>query len=134
VGVDFGGKRIGIAAGEVDHDIASPRSAIQASGTLRIDAESIAKIAREEKAEMVVLGTPLDASGDETKMSRICRMLGAEIEKTGFKVEFIDESMTSLAAHSALREHEMTAAERRRHVDSEAACQILERFFIAQKG
>jgi putative holliday junction resolvase len=131
LGVDFGGKRIGIAVGEAEHKVASPRSAISASGTLRVDAEAIAKIARDETALQVVLGIPLDENGEETKMSRICRKLGDEISKVGFEVAYVDESMTSLASHSALREHDMTAAQRRRHVDSEAACQILERYWSA---
>jgi putative holliday junction resolvase len=129
LGVDFGGKRIGIAAGETEHKIASPRAAIAASGTLRIDAGTIAEIARSELVDSVIVGVPLDDEGGETKMSRICRMLGSEIEKTGFSVNYIDESLTSVAAQSALRNHDLTAAQRRKHIDSEAACRILERFF-----
>lgn len=131
LGVDFGGKRIGIAVGETEFQIASPRAAIEASGTLRIDAETIAKIAKAETATEVVIGTPLDADGAETKMSKICRKLGDEVLKTGFPVHFVDESLTSVGSEKALREHDLTAAQRRKHIDSEAACRILERFFDA---
>jgi putative holliday junction resolvase len=131
LGIDFGGKRIGVATGETEFKIATPRAAFVASGTLRIDAEQVKKIATEEQVKNVVLGVPLDSEGAETKMSRICRMLGSEIEKLGLEVAYVDESMTSVASQASLREFDLTAAQRRRHIDSEAACRILERFFDA---
>ena len=124
LGVDFGGKRIGIAVGETEHNVASPRPQIEATGTLRLDAVNIAALAKKEEAEKVVLGTPVVGT-EETKMSRICRMLGAEIEKLGFSVDYVDESLTSVQAET----RQWTAATIKKHLDSEAACQILERYF-----
>ncbi len=128
LGIDFGGKRIGVAVGETDHHVATPRSQIEATGTLRLDAVKIVEIATKEEATLVVLGTPVVGS-EETKMSRICRMLGAEIEKLGVPVAFVDESLTSVQAEAALSNREWTAATVKKHLDSEAACQILERYF-----
>lgn len=128
LGIDFGGKRIGVAAGETDHAVASPRPALEATGTLRLDAANIVEIAKKEECESVIIGLPL-VNGEETKMSRICRMLGAEIEKLDWPVAYIDESLTSATAESALKNQDWTAATRRKHLDSEAACQILERYF-----
>ena len=128
LGVDFGGKRIGIAVGETEHNVASPRPQIEATGTLRLDAVNIAALAKKEEAEKVVLGTPVVGT-EETKMSRICRMLGAEIEKLGFSVDYVDESLTSVQAEKALSTRQWTAATIKKHLDSEAACQILERYF-----
>jgi putative transcription antitermination factor YqgF len=128
LGVDFGGKRIGIAVGESDHNVATPRPQIEATGTLRLDALNIYALATKEEAKAIVIGTPV-VGNEETKMSRICRMLGAEIEKLGGKVEYVDESMTSVRAEEALRTQQWTAATVKKHLDSEAACQILERYF-----
>lgn len=129
LGVDFGGKRIGIASGDTETALPSPKQAIDASGKLSRDAEAIAGLARAESAELVVLGEPLDLNGEPTKMSKICRKLGDEISQTGFNVVFVNEALTSVASHTVLREFGMTAAQRRRHIDSEAACRILERYF-----
>jgi len=131
LGVDFGGKRIGIAVAEVEARVASPRSAIEASGALRRDAAAISELCKKEQATLIVVGEPLGADGEPTKMSKICRRLGDEIALLGHDVRFVDESMTSVAATADLRKQDWTAAQRRRHIDSEAACRILERFFDA---
>ncbi len=128
LGIDFGGKRIGVAVGETEHKVATPRPQIEATGTLRLDAANIFALATKEEAKAVVIGTPMVGT-EETKMSRICRMLGAEIEKLGGKVEYVDESLTSVMAEEALRSQQWTAATVKKHLDSEAACQILERYF-----
>ncbi len=114
--------------GETDHKVATPRPQIEATGTLRLDATNIYALAKKEEATIVVIGAPVVGT-EETKMSRICRMLGAEIEKLGGTVEFVDESLTSVLAEEALRTQQWTAATVKKHLDSEAACQILERYF-----
>jgi putative Holliday junction resolvase len=126
--IDFGGKRIGVAVGETEHHVATPRPQIEATGTLRLDAANIYAIARKEEASSIIIGTPVVGT-EETKMSRICRMLGSEIEKLGGKVEYVDESLTSVRAEEALRTQQWTAATVKKHLDSESACQILERYF-----
>ena len=126
--VDFGGRRIGVAVGESRPGVASARPNIEASGTLAKDAEAIAQLARKEEAEVVVVGLPLDAEG-ETKMSRVCRMLGACIEERGLTVRYIDESFTSAEAERDMHDAGLKGSERRKRSDGEAACRILERFF-----
>ncbi len=126
--IDFGGKRIGVAVGETDHKVATPRPQIEATGTLRLDASNIFALAMKEETTTVIIGTPMNGD-EETKMSRICRMLGAEIEKLGGTVEYVDESLTSVQAEEALKNQQWTAATVKKHLDSEAACQILERYF-----
>lgn len=128
IAVDFGGKRIGIAVGETEHGIASPRPNIAASGTLAKDAMAIATISEKEQAELVVVGLPLDEDG-ETKMSKVCRKLGGEIERLGLAVQYVDESMTSAEAERDMVDAGLKGSERRSRSDAEAACRILERFF-----
>ena len=127
LGIDFGGKRIGLAVVDTEIRLPEPRGVLQASGTLAKDALAIRAIAQGESIATVVVGLPLDLDG-ETQMSRICRLLGQRLEETGLSVQFVDESMTSQEAERAMRDAGMTAAEIRQRVDSEAACRILERF------
>ncbi len=126
--VDFGARRIGLAAGESQHGIASARPSLEASGTLARDAEAIARLAQEEEAEVVVVGVPLDGGG-ETKMSLVCRKLGACIEERGVSVRYIDESFTSAESEREMAEAGLKGSERRKRSDGESACRILERFF-----
>ena len=126
--VDFGGRRIGLAAGESEHGVASARPNLEASGTLAVDAEAIAGLAKKEEADVVVVGLPLDGGG-ETKMSLVCRKLGACIEERGVTVRYIDESLTSAESEREMAAAGLKGSERRKRSDGESACRILERFF-----
>lgn len=132
--VDLGAARIGVAIGELEFKIASPKPALAASGTLQRDAEAIVQLAKTEAAHCVVVGLPLGASGDETRMSRVCRQLGEKIEAMGWRVAYVNEAMTSVEAEQVLRESDRTAAARRKVRDGEAACRILDRFFHEVEG
>ena len=132
LGVDFGGSHIGLATGESEFGIVSAKPNLAASGPLAVDARSLVEIAAEEGADAIVIGLALD-SGEETKMSRVCRMLGDEIAKLDRKVEYVDESLTSSESEQAMRDSGLKASERRRKVDGEAACRILERFFDQER-
>jgi putative Holliday junction resolvase len=128
VAVDFGGKRIGIAVGESQTKVASPRPNLAASGTLARDAEAIHSLARAEEAQLVVIGLPLDESG-ETRLARVCRRLGEAVRALGVEVDYVDESYTSAEAEREMTDAGLKGSVRRKRSDAEAACRILERFF-----
>ncbi|MFZ4506953.1 MAG: Holliday junction resolvase RuvX [Fimbriimonas sp.] len=129
LGVDFGFERIGLAVGETDHQLASPRPVLSAAGSLKKDAEAIARLAKSEGADLVVVGLPLEQDQVEGRMARITRQLAGHLETLGCKVAMVDESLTSVNAETVMWEAGLKAAERKRKRDSEAACQILERYF-----
>src|SRR5262249_13195213 len=126
LGVDFGFARIGLAVGERELGVFSPRPALTASGALAKDAAAIVAKAKQEEAEAVVGGIPMHQ--EESRMERICGQLGEDLRGMGMQVFTVDESLTSAGAQSALREAGFTAAQRRRVVDGEAAVRILERW------
>jgi putative Holliday junction resolvase len=128
MGVDYGFRRIGIAFGETDPHVVTPRASIAATGTLARDADALSKLATADEARTVVLGLPVEEDGQEGKMARIARRLGALIEQHGLQVAYSDERYTSLEAEKLLREGDLTAAGRRKQKDSLAACLLLERF------
>lgn len=127
LGVDLGLKRIGLAVGEVEAAIATPRPVLAASGTLAGDARAIAELARLEEAARVIVGVPEGIEGSTSE--RAARLLAERLRLLGVDVVLVDESLTSVEASSAMVEAGLSAAERRRRVDSEAACRILERYF-----
>jgi putative holliday junction resolvase len=81
----------------------------------------------------MVIGVPYGIGGEETPMAKVCLRLIQRLQEEGATVFEVDESLTSLEAESNLRQSGGTAALRKSRLDSEAACQILERFF-AQHG
>jgi putative Holliday junction resolvase len=130
LGVDFGGKRIGLAVGEAEFGIFSPRPALAASGTLRVDAAAILAKAKEEEASMIVVGIPEFEA--DSRMSRVIGKLVDELRGLGASVETVDEAFTSVAAHQTMLEAGMKGSARRKAVDGNAACLILERWVAAR--
>lgn len=135
LGVDWGSRRIGFAVGELELGIASPRTPLPASGSLQTDASRIAAMAAVEEVERIVIGVPVqpDPEGDP-RQQRLCRTLAEKLRAQGLDVAIVDESLTSIEAEGHLRAGGETAATRRRRRDGEAACLILERYFVETSG
>ena len=129
--IDFGGKHIGVAVGESDARVATARPNLEATGTLTKDAAAIRAIAEKESASLIVVGVPTDENG-ETRMSRVCRQLGACIAALSLAVEYVDEALTSQEAERDMAAAGLKGSERRKRSDGEAACRILERYFEQQ--
>jgi putative holliday junction resolvase len=133
LGVDFGSKRIGLAVGDTETGVASPKPAIDSVQGLAGNIRNLRAKAEAEEAEAMVIGVPYGIGGEETPMAKVCLRLIQRLQEEGATVFEVDESLTSLEAESNLRQSGGTAALRKSRLDSEAACQILERFF-AQHG
>ena len=127
LGIDFGFARIGLAVTDDAVGLPSALPWIAASGKLKVDATTLASVAKRQEADAVVLGLPLE-DGEEGKMARVMRQLGGHLQDAGLVVEYVDETLTSVEAETALRGTDMKASQRRRHRDGEAACRILERY------
>ncbi len=100
--------------------------------TLPQDVTRVAQIAKERKAEMILIGLPLHMSGDESEMSAFARKFGARLqEAVGLPVEFQDERLTSVEAEDRMRQRgmgleRMLAEKRKGTVDRLAATVLLE--------
>lgn len=129
LGIDFGGERIGVAVGEREFEVVSPRPPLKASGKLDADAAAIADLAKREQADCVVLGLPLGADGEETRMAKVCRMLGERLIGLGVRVEYTDETLTSQESQSAMKQAGLKGSQVKRKVDGESAARVLERYF-----
>ncbi len=139
--IDFGFKKIGVAVGETEFGVAAARPPLAASGGLLKDARAIADLAKREEAEIVVLGLPLEESGNEGRMARISRTLGAHLQALGVTVHWVDESYTSLEAAGRLADSVTRSVlgqpgtksrqqrpDLKEKIHGEAAVLILERF------
>ena len=133
LGVDFGFKRIGIAIGESEVGIVTPRSALAARGALKVDAQTLSQLARKEEVDAIVLGLPIEESGEEGRMARICRTLAAHLVDLGEDVHLVDEKYTSIEAEGLLASAGMKPSDWKQHKDSAAAGLILERYFNGEE-
>lgn len=133
MGVDLGRVRIGIAVLETDSGIASPRAALQASGKLKLDAGSLDALAKREAAEMIVVGLPVDPEAT-MRSARGATLLAGLLSELGWRTDTVDETLTSVESHAVMREVGLKASERRKRVDGEAACRILDRWMVQRHG
>jgi putative Holliday junction resolvase len=129
LGIDYGERRIGLALSDPTGTLATPLTTITYRLGKRPPLGDVERIAREAEAGRVVIGLPLDLSGNETDRCATVRALGAKLaSRLGLPVHFVDERMTSVRASRTIRSSERNRSERERKdlVDAIAAAYILQ--------
>lgn len=127
LGVDLGSKRIGLAVSDFSGTIASPHSVLQRGRSRRVDHEAICRIVVDEEVEIVVVGLPLTLAGDHGPAARaVADEVRQLTSVVGVPVELVDERLTTVAADRILREADLSATQRRQHVDKIAAAVLLQ--------
>lgn len=100
--LDPGRVRVGVALSDEDRVLASPRDALDGSDFKRLVA-LVAELCREEEVVRVLVGLPLDMSGEAGPPARKAQALARAIEEaTGIPVELVDERLSTVAAHRRL--------------------------------
>ena len=124
VGVDFGRKRIGMAALHGDGLVLPLATVVQNSRKTSLAA--VLKHLAEVGCERVVVGLPLNMDGTEGPAARAAVKFAEELRQvTQVPVELHDERLSSVAARDRTRE--VSDGKRRdTHDDAIAACIILE--------
>ncbi len=125
LGLDVGDKRIGVALSDETRLIASPYCVIQSVGW-GPDSRKIADIMRETGAELIVSGLPYNMDGSLGFQAKKVQDFLKVVEGLGFRVEWIDERLTTVSAQNALIKGGMRREDRRNHVDKVAAAVILQ--------
>ena len=135
LGVDLGSKRIGLAVSDISGTVASPHSVLHRSKSRRHDHSEIARIAREEEVEEIVVGLPLNMDGSHGPAARSAAAEAGDIATvTGMVVHLQDERLTTVTAERALMEGNLGARERRNIVDKVAAAVLLQTWLDGRRG
>jgi putative holliday junction resolvase len=125
--VDWGERRIGLAISDPLGIIASPAGFIQRRAGKRPPIAKIIEKAKTLEAAAFVLGLPLDGEGNDTPRATEVRQIAKELEqRTGMRVELVDERYTTAAARRAVREMGGRPEERRGDIDALAATVLLQ--------
>lgn len=96
IGIDFGEKRIGVAAGDDRTRIAVPVDTIESRGD---PVSEIAAVAEERMAEAVVIGLPLSLSGAEgPQAERVREVVDALAQRLTIPIITHDERLTTTEA------------------------------------
>jgi putative Holliday junction resolvase len=127
LGIDLGSKRIGVSVSDRSGTIASPLTVITRGKSQRVDHDEIARLVREEEAEGVVVGLPLNMDGSEGPAAVAARQ---EVERmttvVGVPVFLHDERRSTVQADRSMSQRNMNALDRRAVVDKVAAAFILQ--------
>ncbi len=127
LGIDPGTKRIGLAVSDLSGTLASPLTVLKRSKSRRHDLAELARIARAEEVEVIVVGLPLNMDGSHGPSAEAA---AAEAQRLAtlvdVPVEMHDERLTTVAAERAMREAGLDAAARRDRVDAAAAAVMLQ--------
>ena len=96
VALDYGRRRIGVAATDPSRTIASPHGAVQNGDPPDVPPEALLDLLANLEPSIIVLGIPVNADGSAGPMAAEARRFGAGISATtGLAVEEWDERYTS---------------------------------------
>lgn len=134
IGLDLGGKRIGVAVSDFTGTVASPLTVITRGKSRNADLDAIARIVRDEEAEAVVVGLPLNMDGSHGPAARSATDEAHRIATVvNVPVHLHDERLTTVTAERALREANVRGQDRRSVVDKVAAAVLLQGWLDARK-
>ena len=117
--VDLGKARTGIALCDKTELLASPLTQINEYNREKL-LDKISDLAKEKRAELLVVGLPKNMDGSEGESAKNARAFADELaEKTGLPVEMQDERGTTITAHNYLNATDTRGKKRKSVVDAE---------------
>lgn len=135
LGLDIGDRTIGVAVSDPLGFTAQGITTIRRKSPEK-DLEEIKKICTEYRVESIVAGLPKNMNGtlgpQSEKVKSFCDLIEKEIN---LPINMWDERLTTVAAHRAMLEADLSRAKRKKIVDKMAAIYILQGYLdsIAKK-
>lgn len=123
MGIDFGGKRVGIAVSDIDGKIAFPFAVLSNDENLL---KNIVDLCMKKAVEVVVMGESRNYQGQINDIMWEIDGFRKKLELVGFKVVFEPEFMTSAQAKLITGENKM--------LDASAAALILQSYLDKLKA
>jgi putative Holliday junction resolvase len=128
LGVDFGDVRTGLAISDSSGIIATPLGNIEEISIKKV-AKAINDTATEKKAEVIVLGYPINMNNTKGVRAEKTEQLKEILENEyNLKVVLRDERLTTVSAHQILSSLDVSAKKRKSSVDTLSACLILQNY------
>jgi putative Holliday junction resolvase len=126
IGIDYGTRRIGVAASDPARVTAFPVAVVDVDDDMW---ERLVEVVRDREATLVVVGLPVGLSGAEGASALAARTLGEELgRRTGLPIEYADERFTTRSAEQLLVASNVKRRKRRTVVDSMAASVMLQSY------
>jgi len=132
LGVDVGKARVGVARCDPDGMLAVPVETIA-----RTDAtiDRLTELVEEYAPVEFVVGLPVNMRGEDTASTADARSFAVQLRaRTAVPVRLIDERLSTVSAHSALRASGRTQKNSRNIVDQVAAVVLLQQAIDMEKS
>lgn len=126
LGLDVGSKTIGVAISDPLGWTAQGITTIRRTKKEQ-DIEEIKKICKEYSVDTIVIGLPKNMNGTIGESGeRVLSLAELIKDETNINVEMWDERLTTVAAHKAMLEADLSRNKRKKIVDKIAAIYILQ--------
>ena len=127
LGLDLGGKRIGIAISDNDGKVATPLQVLKRSKNTKEDHKKISDLVSEWEAECVVVGMPYSLNGDKGPAAKAVEEEVEELASAvSVPVDIHDERLTTVIAAQDLSFQGLDNKSQRKVIDQVAASVILQ--------
>ena len=127
LGIDLGGKRIGIAISDNDGKVATPLQVLTRSKNTKEDHKKINDLVSEWEAEFVVVGMPYSLNGDKGPAAKAVEKEVEELASVvSVPVDVHDERLTTVIAARELSLQGLDNKRQRKVIDQVAASVILQ--------
>ena len=128
LGVDYGDVRTGLALSDTARFLASGIGTISEGG-MRATAKKVAEVAKERDVGIIVIGLPKNMDGSEGASADKIRAFADLLSPmTEAEIEFLDERVSTMAAHRILNITDTRGAKRKSVVDTLSAEIILQNY------
>lgn len=126
LGLDIGDKTIGVAISDPLGFTAQGITTVERKSKVK-DVEELRKICEEYKVETILAGLPKNMNGtvgpQGEKVLKFCEFIK---ENINIEIKMWDERLTTVSAHKAMLEADLSRAKRKKIVDKVAATYILQ--------
>ncbi|WJW79902.1 Holliday junction resolvase RuvX [Bartonella sp. TP] len=125
-GLDLGSKTIGLAISDIGYNFAYPRPLLRRKKFVT-DAALLLERLKAERVAAIVIGLPINMNGSMGPRVQSTRSFVSNMANyTELPFIFWDERLSTVAAERTLIEMDMSRKKRADHIDSNAACFILQ--------
>ena len=128
LGIDFGDARIGLALSDPLGMIASGLETLKSAG-LEKDTDYISNLCKNNNVDTIVLGLPLNMDGSSGVRVEKTKIFAEKLkQKTGLKIEFVDERLTTVESEKMLIDAGRKREKRKEVIDKISAIIILQNY------
>lgn len=128
LGIDYGEVRTGVAVCDRLELLASPVEVISQRNQEKL-LQRIVSIAREQQAEKIVVGHPLNMDASAGEKAQVCAAFAQTLaELSGIPTTLWDERLTTVSAHQALNDTNKRGKKRKAVIDAVAAVILLQSY------